>query len=43
MMEYGPEGTVEKGHYLNVWKRVGDDWKIEANMWTTMPALPDTE
>ena len=33
-MTYGPEKVSEKGHYINVWKRVGNVWKLYANMWT---------
>ena len=36
-MTYGPDSTSEAGRYLNVWKRVGGDWKLTANMWTTRP------
>jgi len=38
---YGPDNTVERGKYLNVWKREDGEWKIHANIWNTSPALPD--
>jgi ketosteroid isomerase-like protein len=34
-MSYGKDHTVEKGKYLNVWKKVDGDWKIYSNMWNT--------
>lgn len=33
-MVYGPDGTVEKGKYLNVWKLVDGEWKIYSNIWS---------
>ncbi len=40
-MTYGPDEISEAGHYINVWKRVNDDWKLFANMWTVMPEATD--
>ncbi|NNE48054.1 MAG: nuclear transport factor 2 family protein [Rhodothermales bacterium] len=40
-MTYGPDNTSEAGHYINIWKRVDDDWKLFANMWTVMPEETD--
>ncbi len=38
---YGKDNTVEKGKYLNVWRKEDGDWKIFTNMWNTnMPATP---
>jgi hypothetical protein len=38
---YGKENTIEKGKYLNVWKKENGDWKIFTNMWNTnAPAAP---
>jgi len=34
-MTYGPDSTVEKGKYLNVWKKVDGQWKIYSNIWNT--------
>jgi ketosteroid isomerase-like protein len=34
-MTYGPDNTVEKGKYINVWKKVDGQWKIYSNMWNT--------
>lgn len=36
---YGPEHTVERGKYLNVWKQEDGEWKIHANIWNTSPML----
>jgi sugar lactone lactonase YvrE/ketosteroid isomerase-like protein len=33
-MVYGPDNTVEKGKYLNVWKQVDGEWKIYSNIWS---------
>ena len=35
VMVYGKEKTVEKGKYLNVWKKEGGIWKIYSNIWNT--------
>ena len=40
-MTYGPDDTSEAGHYINIWKRVDDDWKLFANMWTVMSEETD--
>lgn len=41
IMIYGKDNTIEKGKYLNVWKKEDGDWKIFTNMWNTnMPATP---
>ena len=34
---YGPDNTVERGKYLNVWKQEDGAWKIHANIWNTNP------
>ena len=40
-ISYGKDNTIEKGKYLNVWKKVDGDWKLYTNMWNTnMPATP---
>lgn len=38
VVTYGPDDTVERGKYLNVWKPVDGTWKIHANIWNTSPA-----
>lgn len=41
VMIYGKEKTVEKGKYLNVWKKEDGTWKIYSNIWNTnAPAAP---
>jgi ketosteroid isomerase-like protein len=35
---YGPDNTVERGKYLNVWKQEDGTWKIHANIWNASPA-----
>ena len=38
---YGKDNTIDKGKYLNVWKKEDGDWKIYSNIWNTnMPATP---
>ena len=40
-VRYGKDNTIDKGKYLNVWKKEDGDWKIFTNMWNTnMPATP---
>ena len=36
---YGPENTVERGKYLNVWKQENGEWRIHANIWNASPAV----
>jgi ketosteroid isomerase-like protein len=38
VVTYGPDHTVERGKYLNVWKPEDGTWKIHANIWNTTPA-----
>ena len=41
VMVYGKEKTVEKGKYVNVWKKEDGNWKIYSNIWNTnAPAAP---
>jgi len=38
-MIYGEDNIMEKGKYLNVWKKEDGDWKVYSNIWNTnMPA-----
>jgi ketosteroid isomerase-like protein len=37
-MVYGKDKTVERGKYLNVWKKEGGIWKIYSNIWNTTAA-----
>jgi ketosteroid isomerase-like protein len=38
---YGKDNTIDKGKYLNVWKKEAGDWKIYSNIWNSnMPATP---
>ena len=40
-LRYGENDIIDKGKYLNVWKKEDGDWKIFRNMWnTSMPATP---
>jgi ketosteroid isomerase-like protein len=34
---YGPDNTIERGKYLNVWKQEDGEWRIQANIWNTSP------
>jgi len=41
VMVYGKEKTVEKGKYVNVWKKEDGSWKIYSNIWNTnAPTAP---
>lgn len=41
VMVYGKEKTLERGKYLNVWKKEDGTWKIYSNIWNTnAPAAP---
>ena len=37
-MIYGKEKTMEKGKYVNVWKKEDGTWKIYANIWNSNAA-----
>lgn len=38
-LRYGKDNAIDKGKYLNVWKKEDGDWKMFSNMWnTSMPA-----
>lgn len=37
VVTYGPDNTVERGKYLNVWMQENGAWKIHANIWNTSP------
>ena len=34
-MTYGPDTVVDKGKYINVWKKVNGNWKIYSNIWNS--------
>ena len=38
-LSYGPDSTVERGKYVNVWKQEDGSWKIQTNIWNTSPPL----
>ena len=42
-LTYGPENTVERGKYVNVWTQEDGTWKIHTNIWNTSPALAATK
>tara|TARA_R110002110_G_scaffold11552_5_gene55397 strand:+ start:474 stop:983 length:510 start_codon:yes stop_codon:yes gene_type:complete len=43
-MSFGADSIVDKGKYLNVWKKEDGEWKMFTNMWNTdLPATPPTE
>jgi ketosteroid isomerase-like protein len=35
VMVYGKDKTLEKGKYVNVWKKEDGTWKIYSNIWNT--------
>ena len=39
VLSYGG-GVTERGKYLNVWKQVNGNWRIQANIWNADP--PDS-
>jgi hypothetical protein len=41
VMVYGKDKIVEKGKYVNVWKKEKGTWKIYTNIWNTnAPTAP---
>ena len=32
---YGDDNTVDKGKYINIWKKEDGEWKIFSNIWNT--------
>lgn len=43
VVTYGPEHVTERGKYLNVWKHVNGNWKIQSNMWNSDAPVPTTK
>lgn len=40
-MNYGDDNTLDKGKFINIWKKAEDDWKLYSNIWNTnIPAAP---
>jgi len=43
-MVYGPDKNVDKGKYVNIWKRVNGNWKIYSNIWnSSLPMQPEDQ
>ncbi|WP_310379804.1 nuclear transport factor 2 family protein [Flavobacterium sp.] len=39
-LRYGENNIVDKGKYINIWKKENGDWKIYSNIWnTSLPAV----
>jgi hypothetical protein len=36
VLRYG-EGVTERGKYINVWKQLNGNWRIQANIWNADP------
>ena len=40
-LRYGENDIIDKGKYINIWKKEDGDWKIFSNIWnTSLPADP---
>lgn len=39
VLTYG-EGVTERGKYINVWKHVNWNWRIQANIWNSDAPAP---
>jgi len=40
-MRYGKDSSSEKGKFINIWKKVNNDWKLHSNIWnSSMPLVP---
>ena len=40
-LRYGENEIIDKGKYINIWKRENGDWKIFSNIWnTSLPVAP---
>jgi len=40
-LRYGENDIIDKGKYINIWKKENGDWKIYSNIWnTSLPAAP---
>lgn len=40
-LRYGETDIIDKGKYINIWKKENGDWKIYSNIWnTSLPAAP---
>jgi ketosteroid isomerase-like protein len=40
VLTYGATPVTERGKYLNVWKQVDGNWKLQANIWNTNAPAP---
>ncbi|MBS1491726.1 MAG: nuclear transport factor 2 family protein [Bacteroidetes bacterium] len=40
-MSFGANNAIDKGKFIYIWKKVGNDWKIDADIWnSSIPATP---
>lgn len=42
-LRYGEDNIIDKGKYINIWKKENGEWKICSNIWNTSLPLPATE
>jgi len=41
-LRYGEDDVIDKGNYINIWKKENGEWKICGNIWNSnMPAVKD--
>ena len=38
-MSYGMDSTTENGKFINIWKKVDNDWKLHSNIWNSSTPL----
>jgi ketosteroid isomerase-like protein len=43
VMRYGTENTTENGKFINIWRLVDGDWKIQSNIWNENKAAHQTQ
>ncbi|MBS1559779.1 MAG: nuclear transport factor 2 family protein [Bacteroidetes bacterium] len=40
-MSFGNKGIIDKGKFIYIWKKVGNDWKLDSDIWnSSLPATP---
>lgn len=42
-LRYGEDNIIDRGKYINIWKKENGEWKICSNIWNTSLPLSTTE
>lgn len=39
-MKYGANNIIDKGKFINIWKKIDGDWRLYSNIWNTDIPIP---